>query len=307
MLAARTFPGPEDAGRLARLALTATDEAEAADLLARAEALAAGDADVSYCRGRHLAARVGRVDAAAARRTAALAARPDDLALRWQLAECYRRAGAPEQAINTWMPGGDTATPDFAWLRAWFWNRVTRPVARDWESNAPNSGPLQQMAGFLLDLPADQFWDTESSHGHFTRGAGPPRQETQWLRLLALLQAGREAGRSAKSASQEHVPRASPGSPTWRTPCSASSTTTGPVTPQRPATPAMTRQSRHPFFEQLELLAADGNLSAGAAGLPDDVARLLGSKEVFSAALFMAGWTGRWPQHPRGCTTPRAT
>lgn len=284
LLTAQTFAGADDAGRLARLALTTTDEATATDLLARAEALAPGSADVRYCRGRFLEA-TGRPDAAAAELAAALASRPDDLALRWQLAECYRRAGAPEMAVDTWMPGAGTETPDFAWLRAWFWNRVARPVARPWDANAPSSGPLQQVAACLLDLPADQFWDTESGHNYFTRGAGPPRQETYWLRLLAFLQAGREdeaqsllRGNTFRSVSwQPDLEDALLRILEYRTGHSA-----------RPAT--QVEPARHPFFKQLERLATDGKLSANAAGVPADVAQLLGSREAFSAALLAAGW-----------------
>src|SRR5262249_52074901 len=46
LLAARYFDGPEDAGRLARLALTAPDEAESTELFAKAEALAPGSPDL---------------------------------------------------------------------------------------------------------------------------------------------------------------------------------------------------------------------------------------------------------------------
>jgi thioredoxin-like negative regulator of GroEL len=285
LLSARTFPGAEDAGRLARLALTAADASESAALLGRAEELAPGDLDVRCCRARWLQM-TGRPAEAAAELATVLASSADDWVLRCQLAECYRRAGAYEQAVYTWMGDQQSTPADFAWLRAWFWNRVTRPVACNWEANAPNTGPLMHLSGNLLDLRADQFWDTESGRGHFSRGSGPPRQETSWLRLLALLQAGREdeADAQLRAAAFRNV--------SWQPDLEDA---LGRILayragrPQRPASQAEPA-GRHPFFEQLECLAADGSLSPGAPGLPADVARLLGGKEVFSAALLAAGW-----------------
>jgi thioredoxin-like negative regulator of GroEL len=285
LLSSRTLPGAADAGRLARLALTATDAAESAALLARAEELAPGDPDVCSCRARWLEA-LGRPAEAATGLAALLASSPDDWVVRFMLAECYRRAGAYDRAVNTWLSGHESTPTDFAWLRAWFWNRVARPVACSWEANAPNTGPLLQLSGYLLDLPADQFWDTESGRGYFSRGSGPPRQETYWLRLLALLQAGRddEAEAQLRTSAFRSV--------SWQPDLEDA---LGRILayragrPQRPA-PSAEPAGRHPFFEQLERLAAEGILAPGAPGLPADVARLLGGKEVFSAALLAAGW-----------------
>jgi thioredoxin-like negative regulator of GroEL len=284
LLSARSFPGAEDAGRLARLALTTADDAEAAELMARAEALAPADADVSYCRARLIGA--SNRSAAAADLAVALAARPDDWTLRCQLADCFRRGGEYEKALNTWMPAGEVRPADFAWLRAWFWNRVGRPVAYDWELNSPNGSQFQQLAGYLLQLQPDQFWDTESGHGFFTRSAGPARQETYWLKLLALLQAGREDDAASLFRSS-----------TFRSVCWQPDLEEAIVRildyragrPQRPSAQAGAAKP-HPFFEQLKRLAADGGLSRGSAGCPDDLAQLLGSKEAFSAALLAAGW-----------------
>src|SRR5262249_9228669 len=59
----------------------------------------------------------------------------------------------------------------------------------------------------------------------------------------------------------------------------------------QPQTAASVRTShRHPFFEQLERLAAEGSLTAGSPGLPGDVANLLGGNEAFAALLLAAGW-----------------
>jgi thioredoxin-like negative regulator of GroEL len=294
LLSGRSFGGAEDARRLARLALTATgdDPSAAQQLLGRATALAPDDPDVRACRSRFLEAE-GRPGDAAAELTAALSGNSDDWLLRDQLAECYRRAGAAEAANATWLPGNDVPPADFAWLKAWFWNRVGRPIACDWEARAPDVGRLSRLAVYLLALPPEQFWvsDAESSGGPREPVVG--RQETFWLRLLGLLQGGQDL------QALTFLRTAPPYYMSWRPDLANAldrvlSLRTGKR--QRPGA-GVFRLRRHPFFEQLEALAGEGNWSggegnstAGAAGLPDDVQRLLHSEEAVAAILLAAGW-----------------
>jgi tetratricopeptide (TPR) repeat protein len=285
LLSARRLPGAEDAGRLARLALAAPDAASARQFLDRAAALAPGDPDVRGCRGRLLEAE-GRPAEAAAEFTAALAVRGDDWEVRDRLAECYRRAGAPEAALATWMAAGETPRPDSAWLKAWFWNRVTRPAAYDWEATAPAAGPLQPLAAFLVSLPPEAFWADDSERGHVPHGLIPQRQEVYWLRVLAFLQAGREsdaaytmrAGPFRNVSWQPDLEDALDRVLTFRA-----------GQPQRPPAEGPPA-GRHPFFVRLEQLAASGDLAPGTPGMPADLARLLGGTEAVPAALLAAGW-----------------
>ncbi len=285
LLSARRLPGSADAGRLARLALVSPDAASARDLLGRAAALAPGDPDVRNCGGRLLEAE-GYPAEAAAEFAAALVARGDDWELRDRLAECYRRAGAPEAALATWMAGGETARPDSAWLKAWFWNRVARPAAYDWEATAPAAGPLHPLVAFLVSLPPEAFWADDSEHGHIPHGLIPQRQEVHWLRVLAHLQAGREgeaaytlrAGPFRNVSWQPDLEDALDRVLTFRA-----------GQAQRPAARGLPA-GRHPFFAQLEQLAASGDLAPGAPRLPADLARLLAGTEAVPAALLAAGW-----------------
>jgi thioredoxin-like negative regulator of GroEL len=293
LLSGKSFAGAEDAGRLARLALASTDDPPAAQqLLGRATALAPDDPDVRSCRGRFFEAE-GRPADAAAELTAALSGNKDDWLLRDQLAECYRRAGAEEAANATWLPGNDVPPADFAWLKAWFWNRVARPIAGDWEARSPDVGRLSRLAVYLLALPPDQFWVSDAERPEGPREPVVGRQETFWLRLLGLLQAGRD--RDALT----FLRAAPPYYMSWRPDLANAidrvlSLRTGKR--QRPAA-GVSRSRRHPFFEQLEALAGEGNWSAGegnsdagATALPDDVQRLLHSKEAVAATLLAAGW-----------------
>jgi tetratricopeptide (TPR) repeat protein len=191
LLSRTSFPGAEDAGRLARLALAADDPSSALELLNRATALAPNEADVRACRGRYFED-LGRPAEAAAEFAAALAMRDNDWVLRDELAECYRREGDLGAATATWLHAGRDAVADFAWVKAWFWNRVARPVSCDWEATAPDVGRLQWLAAYLVALPPGQFWIRDAER---TRGPREPlvhRQETYWLHLLALFQEGQE-------------------------------------------------------------------------------------------------------------------
>ncbi len=285
LLAARGFPGAEDAGRLARLALTEDEPADAYGVLARAADLAPGDPDVRDCRGRLLEAE-GRPAEAAGEFAAALAARGEDWVLRDRLAECYRRAGDFDAARATWLPPGSVPQADFAWLRAWFWDRVARPAPRDWEAAAPVQGPMRVVADYALRTPAGRFAPEDGEVRLLSRGLHAQWQETDWLNLLALLQDGHEAA-AARALRHSPFRRAS-----WQPELVAAldrvlAFRAGARVREEPAAAGPVR---HPFFAQLECLAAEGKLSPGAAGLPEDVRRLLAGDEAFAAACLAAGW-----------------
>lgn len=286
LLAAQSFTGVTEARRLARLALTAHDTWSAHDLLARATALAPEEPDVGDCRGR-LSQSEGRFDDALAAYAGALAAHGDDLEARDRLADCYSRAGAYEAAVDTWLPPGRAVPADFAWFKAWFWNRMTRPVPRDWESTRPDAGRARILAAYLVALPADQFWVDEWEFGRAPRGLALDRQETYWLRLLALLKDGQERqaaymlhnGQSRHTSWEPDLDDALDRVLTYRA-------------GEAPHTPKQSvGRGRHPLFVQLDRLAAEGNLTPGATGIPDDLKRLLGGDEAFAAVVLAAGWS----------------
>jgi tetratricopeptide (TPR) repeat protein len=284
LLMAHTFPGAGDARRLARLALAAEDGWTARDLARRAMVLAPDDADVRDCRGR-LCEAEGRLQEAEAEYMAALALRSDDLVVRDRLASCYRRAGAFDAALATWLPDGASGRTEVAWFKAWFWNRVGRPIAYDWEGTAPDSGPLRVLAEYLLAMPSDQFWLGDSAYGHMNRSA-LEREDTFWLRLLAMLKSGqeREADYAIRTSPFRHVSR----DPDLEDALDLVLTYRAGQSPQ--ASSETARIGRPFFFRQLELLASSGSLSQNSPDLPGDVKRLLGSDEALAAVLLAAGW-----------------
>ncbi len=284
LLASRTFSGADEARRLARLALASETDWAARNLADRAATLAPNDPDVLDCLGRLCEAQ-GRLAEAAAHYRAALSFGGYDLALRDHLADCYRRAGFFDAALATWLPADSTTRPEFAWFKAWFWCRVARPMPYDWDSTAPDSGPFRTLADYLLAMPDDQFWLGDTAYGHLSRMA-LEREETFWLRLLAMLKAGmeREAGRVLRSSPFRHVSR----DPDLE---DALDLVLAYRVGQSPhPSEATARTPRSAFFRQLQHWAADGSLSPGSPALPDDVKRLLGGDEAFAAVLLGAGW-----------------
>jgi tetratricopeptide (TPR) repeat protein len=278
LLVGRNFAGLEEGQRLARLALAEDDERDAYDLLARALALAPDDPDVRDCRGR-LCESEGRIGDAVAEFAAGLATRPDDLVLRDRLAECYRRSGNYEEALATWLPDRRTVPAEFVWFKAWFWNRVGRPATYDWESMAPDSGPLQPLAEFLVSLPPGEFWRATSEYGRSPRGA-LERQETYWLRVLAMLKAGqdREAAYMIRTGPFHHV--------SWASDLEDALDRVLTLRAGNPTHAASVPPDAdlHPFYRQLQTVGTDASV------LPDDMRRLIGGEEAFSAVLLAAGW-----------------
>jgi tetratricopeptide (TPR) repeat protein len=285
LLLEKNLPGREDAIRLARLALTADDRAEAFELLDRAAALTPGAADVHDCRGRLLES-LARYQEAAREFATALSASGNDWIIRDRLAECYRRVGDIESATTTWLPSSQSDSVDFAWVKAWFWNRVARPVARDWEETAPEFGRLRRLADFLIELPPEAFWLTDREQGQIGREPVVHRQETFWLRILALLKSGREreGQRQLRAGPYRHFVRERELQEALD--CVLSFRTGQPVS----LCSVSNDPASHPFFRQLASLAADGKLQQGATDLPEDIARLLRSEDAVAATFLAAGW-----------------
>jgi hypothetical protein len=287
LLRSRTFAGKLDAGRLGRLALAQDHPAAARVLIARATSCAPDDPDVRDCSGRLLEVQ-GRPDAAAVEYAAALAARGgNDWVIRDRLAECYRRAGAVDAAADVWLPGGGVHPADFAWFKAWFWNRVVRPVSRDWGVGAPDVGAARELAARLAAFPPGEFWVEEPQRGHRPPPRVLRRQEVYWLRLLSLLQAGREAEAvyALRTGPFRNV--------SWQPDLEEAldlvlAFRAGQWLHPRPD--ARTHGPRHPFFDGLERRAADGTLNPQAPAPGDDVRRLLASDEALSATFLAAGW-----------------
>lgn len=183
-----SLPGAADSGRLTRLAfLSSTNLAQSWELLAEAYERNPRDPDVRSFRGQILETlgsnRLARVEYVAAHLVA-----PDNIFLRDQLAEFYRRQGSHLNALQTWLPAFTNSPPEFVRLKTMFWLKTVRRLAPAAPSSVNQLDPLAPLTRFVAALPEDRFWDPDAfslvtDHATFAR----ERQEVFWLRLLELL------------------------------------------------------------------------------------------------------------------------
>ncbi|MSU57147.1 MAG: hypothetical protein EXS35_03020 [Pedosphaera sp.] len=195
LLNSRSFAGPADGGRLARLALINTpgDLKAAWSFLDQAAKLDPRNSEVRLFRGQLLEA-AGKRSLAQMEFQAALAANTNSSYFRDQLGEFFRRGGNYDLAVLTWANGlTNSQATDLIWLRTLFWTRMTRTIKFDWNVTTPPFGPVQPFVRYLLALPPGKFWDDAGFEKiSEARRYEQQLQETFWLRLISLLQAGKE-------------------------------------------------------------------------------------------------------------------
>lgn len=296
LLQSRAFSGPEDCGRLARLALLqAKDLPKAWAYLQKAFEADPKNPDIRSFRGQILET-AGRPREARVEYVAAHLTDPSDPLLRDQLGEFYCRHGNYGLALQTWAGGLAPPSFPFFWVKTWFWSRVASPVAVRWDSVARPEGELRPLLDYLLALPEDRCWDEKSFQGvagasYLERG----RQEVFWLRLLQLLQDGREEkaaelldlnpfrDRSWHPDIEEALGRVLK----YRRSRSFGSSHGSPFV----SGPAA-EKVRHQFFEELDRLTERRNIETkGGANVSEGLKRLLLSEEAFAAVFLAGGWT----------------
>ena len=287
LLKSRTFKGPADCPRLARLAILSSDDLKAAwNYLAEAYDLDPHNADIRSFRAQVLE-RIGKVPLARVEYIAAQQAAPDDMLRRDQLAEFYRRQGSVADALGVWT--GDATRPvfDYMWVKAWFWSRVAHP-ARMVSAREDELGPLVR---FLRGLPDDRFWDGEnfahvSAEKHYTG----QQQETFWLSLLENLRVRDDR------AAAERLRLNRFNTDSWEPDLEValqrilSYRTAGVLNPRNEPVPALSRpkEELHPFFVQLDDLAQAEREKRLV--MPPEMDRLLRGDQGFAAAVLAAGW-----------------
>ncbi len=194
LLRQKQFAGAHDAPRLARLAerFLLSAPAEAQPCLARALQLAPDHPEVHQSRARMLEC-LGRLEEAGeAWRTAAQRAGKDPFH-RDHYAEFLVRRGDYAGALDCWRESLPPPTADTLWLKAFFWQRVTRAANIAWKELERPAGPLNALLEPLLAIPEDRFWQAG------TLDALIPlhpecfvRRECLWLRALQAIRDRRE-------------------------------------------------------------------------------------------------------------------
>jgi hypothetical protein len=197
-LMSREFEGELDLGRLTRLSLMTAriDLAMGWGYLNLAMDIDSRNPDVRSFRAQILES-IGKAEAARVEYVAATLAEPNNVLLRDQLAEFYRRQDQLGVAQQTWMEVVDPvdgASADFIWMKSWFWDRFYRQAADlKLDADAAPAGPNARFLKDMLQLSADRFWNREGE-----RIINEPakfkarRQEGVWMEAMQKLLDGQE-------------------------------------------------------------------------------------------------------------------
>lgn len=302
LLKSRSFPGAGDCNRLVRLALLVApkDLAAAWNYLNQAMLADPKNPEIRLFRAQILE-NAGLFPAARVEYAAAAASDPKRAYFREQLAEYYRRSGDYGQLLQTLMQNLTSESPDYLWLKAWFWNRTVTPVKAEWNKLRPLHGELDPVISFVLDLAPGQFWD----YAGYQAVPGADRylrsqQELFWLQVLDALKRGDEAraldllahNRFRAVSWQPDIEGALERILNYRRLGLAKM----PLPPERPANATLPggREGRHQFFTALETFFQTAGAKPAVAAKPgaskDPLVALLGSDEVFSAVFLAGGW-----------------
>ncbi|MBB6048734.1 tetratricopeptide repeat protein [Armatimonas rosea] len=284
LLTTSHFDGPDDAGRLLRLALlckvsTPEGRQEAWAHLEKAMACAPKDPDVRSFRGQLLEA-AGRVGEARVEYVAAHLAAPRSPIHCDLLGEFYRRRGEYTQALATWDEGQWSSPADFLRVRSLFWHKMALPAAPTSPKSTPlpdPAGPAQALAHHLATVPANKFFDHDSFNGLPEATAYAERYpEVIYLELTQCLQDG-TLGRAATLLGKLK------GAASWNPALERGLAQLLRRQGQSVSLPTVSaQQERHPYF-----VALDAGVSADPA-----LERLLKDRPHALAAAYLAG--GWW-------------
>jgi len=194
-LLAAHFDGPEDAGRLMRLALLRKTNTPAGlkvawEDLQKAVKVAPNDADLHSLRAQ-IIERLGVLPYAFQEYAAAHRLAPKSPYHADQFAEFFRRQGDYAKAVGTWRAAESDTPADYLRVKAEFWSRIARAVPSPGTVLPP--GPLTELSDWLSGLPKDQFFN-EKTFAELPTAAPleKTRQELLWLRVTEALRTGDE-------------------------------------------------------------------------------------------------------------------
>lgn len=303
LLNSRSFDGPNDTGRLVRLALLSLpgDNQAAWDYLTTAQAKDPTNPDIHTYRARLLES-VGKKPLALSEYVAAVQTAPKNIFLKDQLAEFYLRNNEYNQAMSIWHDILLTTPYEPIWVKTLFWNHVIRPVPYDWKSMPVAKGELQPLIEYLIALPADRFWD-ESAFDAISNGQRflTSQQATYWLRLLEDLKNGKEDAAlelmqfnpfkqvSWNPELEMALRRVLSYRKNGTLSLSEMSKSLDQATDKNSNSTQLAASSNF-FFAQLDQLAKQPDVDGKSAPLPEGLRALLLSKEALAVTLLSTGW-----------------
>lgn len=302
LLSSQSFDGPDDTGRLVRLALLSIpgNTNAAWDYLSAANVKDPKNPDIHTYRAGLLES-AGKIPLALAEYTTAVQTEPNNVLLKDQLAEFYLRNHDYYQAMTIWLESYKETSYEPLLVKALFWNHVITPIQYDWKALVVPKDNLQLFVNYLMDLPQSTFWDENL----FNRIQGGQRfllsqQYSVWLRLLQDLKEGKEKeadylfqfnplktsswGKNLAQAFQRILLFRKYGTLNLEA-------LNNPLEhePLKAKDHPLASTDSQDFFKQLEAFASQPS-DNGKTPVPADIKALLNSPEAFSAALLTAGW-----------------
>lgn len=305
-LKTQSFTGNEDTNRLLRLAWIAVEQNPkgAWDYLSEAHEKDPTNPIIRIYRARLLEA-AGKTPLALSEYIAALQSAPNDLGMRDQLAEFFRRYHQFPQAAQIWSESLKLPDTDSFWVKGWFWSKVITPIKFDWQANIPTSGSLKPLIDYLALLKPEQFWN-DSTFEKVPNGNALLRsqQVTFWLRLIEKLKQGKD--KEAIEILNYNVFK----KVSWNTDLEntlqrvLAYRQTGSLKIEDPSASLAANQKgaeatfapenfvnpRPQFFNELEMLANAMPTDGNPPVIPDEIKQLLKSDEVITATFLAAGW-----------------
>jgi hypothetical protein len=205
-----------------------------------------------------------------------------------QLAEFYQRQKNYGLALNTWNKVLEKDTDSSIWAKAWFWNKVTHPLPRDWSGAITPEDEYSVLTQFYFNMPKDKFWNDELvNNDPVLRKFLHKDQTTYWLRILGYIQEGKEE-EAYKLLSYNMFKDKS-----WNPELELSLKRI--LNYKKHGTLGFSKSSirtenQHPYFFLLNKFCTYDNSTTLSEALPADLKALLNSPEAFPAALAAGGW-----------------
>jgi len=304
LLKSKQFNGKQEANRLVRLAVLtiSTDANQSWKYLTEAMKNDPDNPYIRLYRARLLEA-AGKLPLAMAEYISAYQIDRDNLLLLDQLGNFFVRNGQYDQALEVWSNRLTPPTSDPFWVKAYFWNKVVKPVRFQWKKHEVPEGTLEPFVNYLINLPKDSYWDQEAFQQiPDSNKLLVSQQAAFWLRLIDVIKNGEEEkalellsfSPFKKSSWAANLERGLRRILTYRTqgsfiiPETEVSYSGNPNEDERAKEELLPWQTD--FFTKLDELGFVEGANQGKVSVPEKLENLLKSNEVFTAAFLAAGW-----------------